>query len=284
MFIIIFSFISLAVADHCLKDPSVQRIYEVINELQKHRHRRYQSQIQQLYDEQVWEIYEEDLENQIRRNRIEIERTQLMIEKYFLQRRACIEKLLDFLQSVDQGFNANSNETESLNTYFYSVEQFIFAQSCYEVIQQNTEIDIELMSKEELEKFEIFQQYYDNYNLGQDRLKTKLSVETATIDFRLKWDSFQEVFADDPERLQEMLAKLFWNSRQAYGRLKDTLQAEYEQAISSVVDDNRCTLDAEAQGGHGKGEGDVLEAANPVQPGGPADGDPPALPTARDVG
>ncbi|CAK88163.1 unnamed protein product (macronuclear) [Paramecium tetraurelia] len=200
-----------------------------MNEL---RSKRYTSQIQLLYDEQIYELYEENLENQIKRNKEVMEKAFFMIEKYYLPKKTCLEGILDSILIMEPLFHHIQYDKETLNTYFYSVDQLNFRSSCYQVLQTITDQDVELKSKDEIEKMELFQEFYDKF-YQNDFTQSKMYLESRAMDFRKKLEEFTELFSDDSQKILDVTKQLMLKAKQSLNNLRLLIQPETDQAIYS---------------------------------------------------
>jgi len=82
-------------------------------------------------------------------------------------------------------------------------------------LKQFNEMDVELMSLAELEKMELFDEYFDQY-YEKDQVITKFTDEIKDLDFRVKLEQFSELFKGEYSKIDEITQQLFVKAKSAY--------------------------------------------------------------------
>lgn len=82
-------------------------------------------------------------------------------------------------------------------------------------MKQFNEMDVELMSLAELEKMELFDEYFDQY-YEKDQVITKFTDEIKDLDFRVKLEQFSELFKGEYSKIDEITQQLFVKAKSAY--------------------------------------------------------------------
>ncbi|KAM3136550.1 hypothetical protein pb186bvf_011353 [Paramecium bursaria] len=184
-----------------------------------------------IHYEQIYQLYEEDLENQIRRNKELSDKFQLLLDKFFIPKKTCLENIQEALFQMDHLFISQLN-LETMTLYFQLRDNLQLRSACYQVYTALSDEDVELQSKQELEKFDMHQEYYLNYQYLEQQ-QPSINSDIKSMDFQQKLQEIKE-FLYDQQYVDEINKQMMQKAYHIHQKIKSTIIPQYEQALTQT--------------------------------------------------